>query len=119
MALRKSGKGGNGNFIAWLQTNLAELKKISAGHDERMRAHEVDLAELKKISARQKDTLEELKEFTRSRQRDVVGNRRQTREIIAQIARMDAARRRDSAALAHALIGINVRVRRLERKKPR
>ncbi|MBI3272294.1 MAG: hypothetical protein HYZ53_25105 [Planctomycetes bacterium] len=135
-----NGKGGvNGNFVTWLQANLASLNKLVEVHDHRMQAHDARMrilekglkaqqsylkayrAEVKAHQAEVKAELEahqaEQRDFSRWVQTEVVESRRQTRELVANLSSLEASREHRDAAFLRALQSIDQRVQRPETKE--
>ncbi len=105
--------GGGGSVPRWVrtlfdqhETRMTQMERareeMRADHEARMAAHE--------------EQMDELKRLVLGVQREEMETRRQTREIIAVIARLDAQRVKDGKALVESLKDVRGRVHRLERK---
>lgn len=108
MAVRRPSDD-DGNFIAWLQANLASLNRIA----ERLEERTEDLHTLIQLNEFRKEKLEE-NAAKADRQLELAHE--QTRTLVEEVSRIDRRRAKDSAALAKTLAKIDGRVRRLEPK---
>lgn len=126
MAIRKNGNGrkngdqGGERVPRWVrnlfdlhEARMAEMERSreqsKAEHEERMADHEERMAELERKT-------DDLERHIRKVEQDGAENRRQTRALIAEFARMDAQRARDSKALVAELKQLHVRVTRIENR---
>ena len=109
----KAGNGGSEPVPRWVrtlfdqhETRMAQIERareeMRADHEARMAAHE--------------ERMDDLQRLILGVQREEMETRRQTREIIAVIARLDAQRAKEGRALVEALKDVRARVGRLERK---
>ncbi len=96
MSIRGNGKPRNSEPSPWFKETIAEIKEMQKRADVRV--------------ARAEDQIELMK-------RDLAESKRQTREIIAECARMDAARSRDTAMIARILEQHNLRLDRIEKRR--
>ena len=96
MSIRSNGRSGNGEPSPWFKQTIAELKEMQ----------HLTIARI----ARAEDEIEMMK-------RDLAESKRQTRELMLQSERLDAARSRDTAMIAELLSQHNVRLERLEKRK--
>ncbi|MBI3268180.1 MAG: hypothetical protein HYZ53_04105 [Planctomycetes bacterium] len=119
MATRRSGHDGNGNgngqgngkgngeFVTWLQLNFAELKAITKELQANVVELRANVVELRVMNERMDHRIV-------LQTREVEESKRQTREIIREIARIEAGAGRHELALARELAKIGKRVIRLE-----
>lgn len=97
-------------------------REDKAAHERRMAAHEERMDEMKREHEERMDEMKrEHEERMDKMDRDLkiyrneeLETRRQTREVVADIARLDAQRAKDGKALAEALRVVHGRVARLE-----
>ncbi len=113
---KSGGNGGQDPVPRWVRTlfdqheaRMAAHEAQMAAHEERMDAYEHSLAEMK---AEHKERMDELERFVKTVQREEIETRRQTREVVLVIGRLDAT----LLDIRDSLKGFHGRVSRLERK---
>lgn len=105
----KGGDGGRGSVPRWVRTLFDQHEARMAAHESRMAAHE-------EAMAAHEDRMDRMDRELRELRGEAIEARRQTREIVAELARLDAQRAKDGRALVEALKDMRGRVNRLERK---
>ena len=143
MAIRGSEPSDNGDGPRWLKKWIEAQEKRSREHEERMREHEERMGEneerrreheermraiegsqeeLKQISLDLRDMirasnarLSRLEDSVAIQKEEVALSRRQTRQLVAEVSRMDAERRRDRVQYARLFKGMLTTIRRIGR----
>ncbi|MEK7865039.1 MAG: hypothetical protein AAB434_00045 [Planctomycetota bacterium] len=122
MAIRRDDPSDNGDGPRW-------LKKWREAQEKRSREHEESIGELKQISRENQEMIRELRGMNRAsaarlarvegsvelHREELEQSRRQTREIVAEVSRMDAERKRDRVQYARLFRGMLAEIRRIGR----
>lgn len=130
MAIRRDESSDNGFGPRWLRKWIEAQEQRSREQEKRTHEHEERMRKLEEIAlglatsqdelrqmhrestarlTRSEDTLDLLKE-------EVARNRRHSREIVAELSRMDAERRRDRVQYARMFKGMITEIRRIGRR---
>ncbi len=116
----KAGNGGSEPVPRWVRTlfdqHETRMAQIERAREEMRSDHEARMADHEARMAAHEERMDDLQRLILGVQREEMETRRQTREIIAVIARLDAQRAKEGRALVESLKDVRARVGRLERK---
>ncbi len=129
MAIRRDDSSDNGHGPRWLKKWMEAHEERMRENEQRAREHKKSIEDLRQISHENQEMIRELREMNRASaarltraedsvellQEQVEMNRRQTREIIGEISRMDAERKRDRIQSARLFKGMLTSIRRIGR----